>query len=193
VTPEPNNTPRPKPERFFSAALWVKAWRDAGNIVEIDAFGLWGIRAGERGLRIIRGELGDRIDDWQETTPDYADKIRAYLEDEQAKRDGGAILNPDLALFVSCRDARAAVYAYNEFAEQEEPGDLLPQLFEDERRRIETVALTRACTPRGIAEKALLLDECAETTETVGLALSLAEDALALVKAMVGAGSPSES
>jgi hypothetical protein len=46
----------------------------------------------------------------------------------------------------------------------------------------------RARTPRGIAEKAMLLDECAETTETVALAVSIAEDAVALVREMIGSG-----
>jgi hypothetical protein len=48
------------------------------------------------------------------------------------------------------------------------------------------VAATRARTPRGIAEKALLLDDCAETTEAATLAISLAEDAVVLVREMVG-------
>jgi hypothetical protein len=96
--------------------------------------------------------------------------------------------SPDAALFAACTAARAAVAAYDAEAGKNESGDALAALFDRERLALECVAATRARTPRGIAEKALLLDECAESVETVGLALSLAGDALALVKGMVGTG-----
>jgi hypothetical protein len=91
----------------------------------------------------------------------------------------------DAALIVACAAARAAVAAYNAAAEKDEPGDLAG-LFERERLGLACVAASRALTPAGIAEKALLLRDCAETTETVALAVSLAEDATALARAMVG-------
>ena len=70
----------------FSAAEWVKAWRDAGNIVEIDASG-WGIRARPgHGVQLVGGELGERIADWQEATPDYGAQIRDYLANERKER-----------------------------------------------------------------------------------------------------------
>ena len=92
----------------------------------------------------------------------------------------------DAVLIAACAAGRAAVAAYNAEAEKDMPGDDLARLFERERLAFECVAATRARTPRGIAEKALLLDECAETTETISLALSLASDAVALVRGMVG-------
>jgi hypothetical protein len=99
-----------------------------------------------------------------------------------------AAASPEGVLIAACAAVRAAMAAYNAEAEKEEPGELLAALFDRERLAIECVAATRARTPRGIAEKAVLLDECAETTETVSLALSLAEDAVALVRTMVGVG-----
>ena len=95
--------------------------------------------------------------------------------------------SPDVVLIAACAAARAAVAAYDAQADKDDPGDLGP-LFDRERLALECVAATRARTPRGIAEKARLLDECAETMETVSVALSLADDAIALVKAMVGEG-----
>ena len=42
----------------FSAAQWVKAWRDAGNLVEVDANVRWGIRARPgHGVQFVGGEL----------------------------------------------------------------------------------------------------------------------------------------
>jgi len=96
--------------------------------------------------------------------------------------------HPDTILAAACATARAALAAYNAEAEKDEPGDDLPRLFERERLALECVAATRERTPRGIAEKALLLDDCAETTESADLALSLAADAVALAKSIMGGG-----
>jgi hypothetical protein len=98
--------------------------------------------------------------------------------------------SPDAVVIAACATARAAVAAYDAEAGKDETGDALPAVFDRERLALECVAATRARTPRGIAEKALPLDECAETPETAKLALSLAEDALALVRTVVGTGSP---
>ena len=95
--------------------------------------------------------------------------------------------SPDAVLIAAGTAARAAVAAYDAEAAKDDPGDALAVHFERERLALECVAATRARTPRGIAEKACLLDECAETTETAALVVSLAEDAVALVKGMVGA------
>ena len=65
---------------------------------------------------------------------------------------------------------------------------MLPALFDRERLALECVAATRAHTSRGIAEKALLIEACPESPEAVSGALSLADDAVALVRAMVGRG-----
>ena len=81
-----------------------------------------------------------------------------------------AILQPDAVLEAACAAARTAVAAYDAEAGKDEPGAVLAALFERERLALECVAATRAKTPRGIAEKALLLDHCGETVETVGLA-----------------------
>ena len=71
----------------FSAAEWVKAWRDAGNIVEIDAGGKWGIQAKPgQGVRLVKGELAERIGDWQEATSDYGCQIGAFLKAERVDR-----------------------------------------------------------------------------------------------------------
>ena len=94
--------------------------------------------------------------------------------------------SPDAVLVAACAAARTALAAYNKIVEQDEPGAELGALFERERLAMECVAATRARTAGGIAEKALLLVECAETAETFGLALSLAPDAVALVRDMVG-------
>jgi hypothetical protein len=91
-------------------------------------------------------------------------------------------------LIAACAAARAAVAAYNLEAEKDEPGEVLAALFDRERLTLECVAATRSRTPRGIAEKAILLAQCEETPETVSLALSIAEDVVAFVKATVGAG-----
>jgi hypothetical protein len=91
----------------------------------------------------------------------------------------------DAALIVACAAARAAVAAFTAEAEKDEPGDL-SALYERERLALECVAASRARTAAGIAAKALLLCDCAETTETVALAVSLAEDVAALAKAMIG-------
>jgi hypothetical protein len=91
-------------------------------------------------------------------------------------------------LVAACAAVRAAVAAYNAEAERDEPGAELAALFERERLALECVAATRARTPLGIAEKAMLIDACPESPETVDVALSLADDAVALVWAMVGAG-----
>jgi hypothetical protein len=50
------------------------------------------------------------------------------------------------------------------------------------------VTATRAGTAAGIAAKALLLGACGESKETIALAISIAEDAVALVSALAGAG-----
>jgi hypothetical protein len=63
--------------------------------------------------------------------------------------------------------ARAALAAYNAEAEQDEPGDELTAPFDRERLALECVAATRARAPLGISEKALLVEACAESTETV--------------------------
>ena len=68
----------------FSPAQWVKAWRDAGNVVEIDDNGGWGIQAKpSHGIVLVEGALAERICDWQEATLDYAAQISAYLKGEQ--------------------------------------------------------------------------------------------------------------
>ena len=95
---------------------------------------------------------------------------------------------PEAVLIDAGAAARASVAAYDAEAAKDDPGDALAVHFERERLALECVAATRARTPRGIAEKALLLDECAQTVETVNLALSLAEDAFALAKSMLGSG-----
>jgi hypothetical protein len=93
----------------------------------------------------------------------------------------------DAALLTACVAARTAVAALNAEAAKDEPGDV-SALFDRERHALECVAATRARTPRGISEKALLLDACGESPEAATLAMSLAEDAVALVREMVGAG-----
>jgi hypothetical protein len=91
---------------------------------------------------------------------------------------------PDAVLVAACATARAAVATYNAAAEQDEPGDLTA-LFDRERLAVECVAATRARTPRGLAEKAALLDECGDTIEALNLAFSLAADAVVVVRQMV--------
>ena len=91
----------------------------------------------------------------------------------------------DPAIIV-CAAARAAVAAYDAEAEKDEPGDVLPALYGRERLALVNVAATRARTPRGISEKALLLNECAELPDAGALTLSIAEDALGLVREMIG-------
>jgi hypothetical protein len=93
----------------------------------------------------------------------------------------------DAALIVACEAARAAMAAFSAEAEKGEPGDL-SALYERERLALECVSASRARTPAGIAAKALLLCDCAETTGAVALAVSLAEDATALATAMVSLG-----
>ena len=95
--------------------------------------------------------------------------------------------SPDAVLVTACAAARAAVDACDDEAVNGPHGEAFAHLFQRERLALECVAATRARTPRGIAEKALLWDHCGETVEAVGLALSLAEDAVALVRGMVGA------
>jgi hypothetical protein len=94
--------------------------------------------------------------------------------------------SPDAVLIAACAAARAAVDACDDEAVNGAHGEAFAPLFERERLALECVAATRARTPRGIAEKSLLWEHCGETVEAVGLALSLAEDAVALVKDMVG-------
>ena len=113
--------------------------------------------------------------------------LASLLRDLLRPAPDGAEDAAEPGLVIACRTARAAVAAYDAEAGKDEPGDL-SALFDRERLALECVAATRARTPRGIAEKALLLDECAESVETVGLALSLADDAVALVKGMIGIG-----
>lgn len=96
--------------------------------------------------------------------------------------------SPDAVLMAACTAARIAWAAYEEEARKAKPGKRLDTLFERERLAFECVAATRAHTPRGIAEKAILLEVCAGTTETMSLALSLASDGVALVRAMIGDG-----
>jgi hypothetical protein len=69
------------------------------------------------------------------------------------------------------------------------PATNSPAFFDRERLALECVAATRARTPLGIAEKAMLIDACPESPVTVHVALSLADDAVALVGEMVGVGS----
>ncbi len=94
----------------------------------------------------------------------------------------------DAVLIAACAAARAAVAAYDAEAEKEVPGDGLADLYDRERLALECVASTRAHTPHGIARKALLLGDCPMSPEAVGVAMSLAEDAVALVRNMAGAG-----
>jgi hypothetical protein len=98
--------------------------------------------------------------------------------------EGAETPSPDAVLIAACAAARAAVAAYNAETEKDEPGDELNALFDRERLALECVAATRARTPRGISEKALLIEACAELPETVHVAISLADDAVALVRAM---------
>jgi len=100
-------------------------------------------------------------------------------------------------LIAACAAARAAVAAYNAAAEQDEPGDVLSPLFERERLGLECVAVTSAQTARGVAAKAVLLEHYAAATdgsepshEMVRVAFSLAEDAVALAREMVGVSAP---
>jgi hypothetical protein len=69
------------------------------------------------------------------------------------------MVDDDAALLAACDAVRAAVAAYNVWAEQNEPGDL-STLYERERLALECVAASRARTPAGIAAKALLLRDC---------------------------------
>lgn len=50
----------------------------------MDAIGRWGIQAKPgQGVRLVTGELAERIGDWQEATPDYGAQIAAYLKSER--------------------------------------------------------------------------------------------------------------
>ena len=101
--------------------------------------------------------------------------------------------SPDAVLLAACNAAFNAVKAYQTAAERDEPNDAMSVLFERERLTLECVAATRAKSAAGIGAKARLLDYhslatdgCEPSPEIVALAMSLAEDALAVVKAMVG-------
>ena len=105
--------------------------------------------------------------------------------------------SPDAVLVAACGAARAAVAAYNAEAEKAEPGDDLATLFERERLALECVAVTSARTARGVAAKAALradyaaaTDGCKPSHEMARVAFSLAEDAVALAREIVGTGAP---
>ena len=105
---------------------------------------------------------------------------------------------PDAVLVAACAAARADVATYVEAAQRDESSGVLSPLFERERLALECVAVTSARTAAGVAAKAGLLADYAAATdgsepsyEMVTVAFSLAEDTVALVKGIIGAGAPS--
>ena len=102
--------------------------------------------------------------------------------------------SPDAVLVAACVAARAATLAYVEAVDRDDPHEAMAPLFERERNAFEAVAALKTNTARGVAEKARLLADfecavggCEPTPEMVQVAMSIAEDAFAMVRAMVGA------
>ena len=107
-------------------------------------------------------------------------------------------LSLDGELSKRCLAARAAARAFDDAARRGEPFGALCDLSIEEQRAVKAVSDMKSSTPKGIAEKALLLDyyfhavgrrEVSE--ETFDVAVSLAADAVALAKALIrGAPTP---
>jgi hypothetical protein len=103
----------------------------------------------------------------------------------------------DGALTAACEAARAAIRAFDAGAARGESFQRLCELSELEHCAVKAVSRTKCFTPTELAEKAFLLDcvaragnRSAVTQEALDVAISLAADALALAKAMAGAGAP---
>ena len=102
----------------------------------------------------------------------------------------------DAELTRRCLAARDAAHAFDDAARRGEAFDKLCELSIDEQRAVKAVSEVKSSTPQGIAEKALLLDHYFHSAsrrevseETFDVAVSLAADAVALAKAMIG-GAP---
>jgi hypothetical protein len=103
----------------------------------------------------------------------------------------------------SCRPnhaARAATADFHRLVEADAPQDATFRAIDCEHRAMRAVAAMRPRTPRGLGDKAALLADfhksqegCEAGPELVALALAVAEDALALVREMVGSGETERS
>jgi hypothetical protein len=99
---------------------------------------------------------------------------------------------PETSLKSACEAARSAIQAFDDGAARGDPFAHLSELSEIEERAVMTACATKAATPAGIVEKALLLDRIAAAgnpskATLQAFALSLAADAAALAS-RIGAG-----
>src|SRR5579863_9396621 len=69
-----------------------------------------------------------------------------------------AARSSDSELFAACSAARAAVRAFDDAARRGDPFDALSELSVKEQRALQAVSIVKSTTPKGIAEKALLLE-----------------------------------
>ena len=93
---------------------------------------------------------------------------------------GEMVPSPDAVLLQACAAARAAAAACNGETVKDDPGDI-ETLLDREVAALRRVAGIKARTAHGVVEKAFLLQDCAGSLSALTLALSLAEDVVALV------------
>jgi hypothetical protein len=108
-----------------------------------------------------------------------------------------SVPSSDAVPIAACEAAKEAVRAFEMAADRGESFEKLCELLELEHNAVEAVSKIKCNTPLGLAEKAFLLDclsgadnRSALKQESTKIAISLAADAVALAKAMAGAGAP---
>jgi hypothetical protein len=94
---------------------------------------------------------------------------------------------PEISTKAACDAARSAIQAFDDGAARGDPFAHLSELSELEHRAVMTACATKATTPAGVAEKALLLERIAAAgnpnkATLESFALSLASDAVALAR-----------